>query len=115
MTDWAKFLADQLRGGCGIPALLPAPIYAAIQSPGPNSDYGFGWGIVQRKWAGGKALTHAGSNTMNMCVCWLALGKKFGVLVCTNQGGDKTFNACDDAASAMILRYQAKPKAQPQP
>lgn len=115
MTDWAKFLIDQIRGGSGMPALLPGPIYAAMQSPGLNSDFGFGWIVVQRDWAGGKALSHSGSNTMNYCVCWLAPGKKFGVLVCTNQGGDVTGKACDDAASALILRHLAQSKAQSQP
>jgi CubicO group peptidase (beta-lactamase class C family) len=112
MADWTKFLVDQMRGGNGMPALLPASIYTDIQSPGPNSKYGFGWMIVQRDWAGGKALCHTGSNTMNFCNCWLAPSKKFGVLVCINQGGGKTFNASDDAAEAMISRYTAKLKSQ---
>jgi CubicO group peptidase (beta-lactamase class C family) len=112
MTDWAKFLADQMRGGNGMPALLPPSIYADIQKPGPNSKYGFGWVIVQRDWAGGKALCHTGSNTMNFCNCWLAPAKNFGVLVCMNQGGGKTFNASDDAAEAMIALYTAKLKHQ---
>lgn len=109
MQDWAKFLIDQLRGGTGMRALLRSDIYEAMQQPAPGSDYGYGWIIVSRPWAGGKALTHAGSNTMNFCVAWLAPGKKFGVLVCCNQGGDTAFKACDDAASAMIQRYLAKP------
>jgi CubicO group peptidase (beta-lactamase class C family) len=106
MQDWAKFLIDQLRGSAGMKALLPNDIYTAMQTPAPNSDYGYGWLIVNRSWAGGKTLTHAGSNTMNFCVCWLAPGKKFGVLVCTNQGGDIAQKACDEAASAMIQRFQ---------
>ncbi len=115
MADWAKFLADQMRGGNGMPSLLPASIYKAIQSPGTNSKYGFGWVIVQREWAGGKALCHTGSNTMNFCNCWLAPAKNFGVLVCINQGGDKMFNASDDAATAMIGRYFAKSKSSKSP
>ena len=109
MTDWAKFLADQMRGGNGTPALLPAPLYADIQTPGPRSDYGFGWGIVQRKWAGGKMLTHDGSNTMNYAACWLGPHSGMGVLVCSNQGGN-LFAACNEAAEAMILLYMAKLK-----
>jgi CubicO group peptidase (beta-lactamase class C family) len=103
MADWAKFLADQLRGGAGMKALLPNEIYAAIQTDRGDS-YGYGWCVVDRPWAGGKALTHAGSNTMNYCVCWLAPAKKFGVLVCSNQGGAMLQKACDDAASALIKR-----------
>jgi D-alanyl-D-alanine carboxypeptidase len=111
MTDWAKFLADQLRGGNGQPALLPASIYAAIQTPGPNSDYGYGWGIVQRNWAGGKALTHTGSNTMNYACCWLGPAKGFGILVVSNQAGDKLNQAVDDAAGPMIEMHTAKEKS----
>jgi CubicO group peptidase (beta-lactamase class C family) len=104
MADWAKFLEDQLRGGEGMKALLPNEIYAAMQTS-YGDEYGYGWGVVDRPWAGGKALTHSGSNTMNFCVCWLAPNRNFGVLVVSNQGGAKMVKATDDAASALILRY----------
>ncbi len=110
MADWAKFLADQMRGGSGAPALLPSAIYTSIQTPAPKSDYGFGWMIVPRKWAGGKMLFHDGSNTMNFAACWLGPARGMGVVVCTNQGGDALFTACNEAAEAMILLYDAKPK-----
>jgi CubicO group peptidase (beta-lactamase class C family) len=106
MTDWAKFLIDQLRGGAGMKALLPGGIYQAMQTAGPNSAVGYGWGVTDEPWAGGHALTHAGSNGINFCVCWLAAKKGFGVLVCTNEGGDQ-LQACNEAASAMTNRYLA--------
>jgi len=115
LQDWAKFLIDQLRGGTEMKALLPNEIYEVMQTPASHSDYGYGWIIVDRSWAGGKALNHCGSNTMNFCNCWLAPGKKFGVLVCVNQGGDAIFKATDAAASAMIARFLANPQAPPQP
>jgi CubicO group peptidase (beta-lactamase class C family) len=108
MTDWAKFLEDQLRGGGGRKALLPPEIYASMQTlqgDDHGDGYGYGWGVTNRTWAGGKALNHAGSNRFNFCVCWLALNRNFGVLVVTNQGGPKMVQATDDAASALILRY----------
>jgi CubicO group peptidase (beta-lactamase class C family) len=110
MKDWTAFLIDELRGATRLKALLPAAIYRAMQTPGPRSKpdgYGYGWGTCDRSWAGGLALNHSGSNTMNFCVCWLAPGRKFGVAVCTNQGGDLAAKACDDAASALIKRYLA--------
>ena len=115
MTDWAKFLIDQLRGGAGMKALLPDAIYHAMQpnAPASGDGYGYGWGVCTRSWAGGKALNHNGSNGYNYCVAWLAPDRKFGVLVVCNQGGDNAAKACDDAASAMILRYLATLKAQP--
>jgi CubicO group peptidase (beta-lactamase class C family) len=116
MQDWAKFLIDQLRGGAGMKALLPTDIYTAMQTPVAPSKYGYGWIIVSRPWAGGEALTHSGSNTMNFCNCWLAPGKKFGVLVCTNQGvSDTTFKACDEASWAITQRYLAKVKTSEHP
>jgi len=113
MKDWAKFLIDQLRGGVEMKALLPISIYQAMQMPVHNLGYGYGWSVTGRPWAGGKALWHNGSNTLNYTVCWLAPAKKFGVLVCTNQGGSSAEKACSsDAADAMILRYLAKIKAE---
>jgi hypothetical protein len=49
-------------------------------------------------------LTHAGSNTMNYAVVWMAPKRDFAALVCTNQGGDAAAKACDEAAGALIKR-----------
>lgn len=107
LRGWSRFLVDQLKGASA-DALVPAAVYAEIQSPHPEgSDYGLGWIVTRRPWAGGKTITHAGSNTLNMSVCWLALPKKFGVIVCTNQAGNAASEACDEAASALI-QWRAK-------
>jgi CubicO group peptidase (beta-lactamase class C family) len=107
MADWGKFLADQMRGGSGKQALLPAAIYTAMQTPALNSDYGFGWMIVPRPWAGGKMLSHAGSNTMNFAACWLGPARGYGVLVCSNRGGDALGQATNEAQEAMLRWYAA--------
>jgi hypothetical protein len=49
-------------------------------------------------------LSHAGTNTMNYAACWLGPIRGIGVLVCSNEGGD-LFKACNEAAEAMISRY----------
>jgi hypothetical protein len=51
-------------------------------------------------------LNHAGSNTQNYAIVWMAPAKDFAVLVATNQGD--TFDACDAAASALISHYVKK-------
>ena len=109
LADWSKFLGDQLKGASGdSSSLLPPSIYEAIQSPHPaGTGYGFGWGIARRPWAGGKVLTHNGSNTMNLAVCWLAIPKKFGIIVTTNQAGPKAEQATDEAVAALVA-WQAK-------
>jgi CubicO group peptidase (beta-lactamase class C family) len=113
MADWGKFLADQMRGGSGKPSLLPAAIYTAMQTPASGSDYGFGWSIVPRPWAGGKMLSHAGSNTMNYAACWLGPARGYGVLVCSNQGGDAPGHATNEAAEAMLRLYSARAATAP--
>ena len=113
MSDWSKFLIDQLRGGLGMKALLPNRIYQAMQTAAPNSESGYGWGVTfDQPWAGGKVLEHEGSNGMNYCLCLLAPAKTFGILICINQGGGKMHQACNDAASAMISLYTAELKHQ---
>jgi CubicO group peptidase (beta-lactamase class C family) len=109
MADWAKFLTDQLRGAVGLSALLPTSIYQAMQTPQPNSIYGYGWGVVEANWADGKLITHDGSDGMNYAKCCLLPGKKFGVLVCTNQGDAAAAQACNESVNALILRYLNKP------
>jgi hypothetical protein len=112
LTDWAKFLTDQLRGGAGLPALLPTAIYQAMQTPKPGLPYAFGWGVADRSWAGGKMLEHEGSDRLNHCICALAPQKGFGVLVCTNQGGGHAVLACSDAVTMMVQRQLTSAAAQ---
>jgi CubicO group peptidase (beta-lactamase class C family) len=109
MADWGKFLADQLRGGRGQPALLPAAIYQAMQTPAPGENYAFGWSVVPRGWAKGNMLSHTGSNTMNFAACWIGPGCGYGVLVCSNQGGD-LFPAMNEAAEALLKMCAAQRK-----
>jgi CubicO group peptidase (beta-lactamase class C family) len=102
LSDWAKFISDQLRGGRGEKALLQPETYKKLHTPSFDGDYALGWGTAQRDWGGGTVLTHAGSNTMNFAVVWMAPLRDFAVLVVTNQGGDTAAKACDEAAAAMI-------------
>lgn len=102
LAGWAAFAADQIAGANGQGRLLKAEMYRHLHTPAFGGTYAGGWGVAEREWGGGAVLTHAGSNTMNKCVAWLAPRKNFGVLVVTNQGGDTTTKACDEAAAALI-------------
>ncbi len=102
LADWGKFAAAHLRGAAGKSGILPAEDFRRIQTPATGQTYAFGWGFADRPWGGGTVLTHAGSNTMNYAVIWLAPRRDFAVLVVTNQGGEEAEKACDEAASAMI-------------
>jgi CubicO group peptidase (beta-lactamase class C family) len=103
IQDWAKFVQDQLRGARGESGTLLKPeSYQKLQTPPFGGDYALGWTVVQRSWAGGKALNHGGDNTMNFANVWVAPNKDFAILVCVNQSGSIAFNATDEAVGAMI-------------
>jgi CubicO group peptidase (beta-lactamase class C family) len=102
LADWAKFIADVLRGARGEKALLDPALYEMLQAPAFDDNYAFGWIVADRDWGGGKVLTHSGSNTMNLAVAWVAPLRDIAVLIVTNQGPPASVKACDEAASALI-------------
>lgn len=104
--DWAKFIQAHLRGERGESGLLKPETFKHLHTS-PYGDYGFGWLLVQRPWADGLALNHAGSNTMNFAIVWMAPKKDFAVLVMTNQAdqGSETFTACDEVEAALIQEF----------
>lgn len=112
IQDWGKFVQDQLRGARGETALLKPESYQKLQTPPLGGDYALGWIVVQRSWAGGKALNHGGDNTMNFANVWIAPQQNFGILVCVNQSGDTAHKAADRAVGALIglLKKQDKSK-----
>lgn len=108
VVNWGKFVTAHLRGEQGEAGILKPETFKRLHSPRFGGDYGFGWLVTDRPWAGGRALTHAGSNTQNFAIVWMAPAKDFAVLVMTNQAGGETFNACDAAAAALILHFTQK-------
>jgi CubicO group peptidase (beta-lactamase class C family) len=101
IQDWAKFVADQLRGARGKTGLLSVEGYQKIQGTPFDDQYGLGWLVLQREWAGGKALNHCGCNTMFYANVWMAPQRDFAILVCANQGTD-AFDSTNDAVGRII-------------
>ncbi|MGD8451609.1 MAG: serine hydrolase domain-containing protein [Phycisphaerae bacterium] len=106
LGDWARFAALHLRGARGESGLLKAETITTLHRPPPGFDYALGWGVVERPWAGGTALTHAGSNTYWYAVAWLAPKRDFAVLVATNCGTPEAAKACDETAGKLIEYVQ---------
>lgn len=106
LQDWAKFVQLHLAGARGEktrPALRPET-FAELHRP-RGDGYALGWGVADRPWAGaGKALSHAGSNTMWFAVTWLAPAKDLAVLVTTNAATETATKAADEAAGLLIQR-----------
>jgi len=102
LQAWSAFIADQLRGARGKPALLQGETYRRLHRPFDGGDYALGWAVTTRDWGGGKVLNHAGCNTMHYAVAWVAPLRDVAVLVCCNQGDDTAAKAVDEAAGILI-------------
>lgn len=100
--DWARFVAANLPSA--ETRLVTPETLEKLHAPAPGEPkYAMGWIIADgQPWAGGRALTHGGSNTMWFAVAWLAPEKDFAVLVACNQAND---TASNDAAVALILHH----------
>jgi CubicO group peptidase (beta-lactamase class C family) len=105
IDDWAKFIALHLQGELNNSTLLQPATIQKLHTPPQGEDYALGWLVTERDWGGGQVLTHAGSNTQNYAVVWMAPQRDFAVLVMTNQGGDWVFPAIDEAAWALIQQF----------
>ncbi len=105
LPDWAKFVQDHVYGLRDEEAQLTAESYKYLHTPLFGGEYMGGWIATNRGWGGGRVFTHAGSNTQNFAVVWMAPLKGFAVLVATNQGGDSAAKACDKAAATMIQTF----------
>ncbi len=104
ILDFARYASFQL--GTADPSPLERKSLDFLHTPVPPAeDYGVGWNIFKRDWAGGTALTHNGTNTMNYAVMWLAPDKKFAAVAACNIGGDAAAKACDDAVAFLIGTY----------
>lgn len=102
LLKWCAFQADEGRNG----GLLTSQTFTELRKP--IGEYGGGLIQTDRSWAGGKALTHSGSNTMNFETFWIAPKKGFAVVVATNAMSEKAPEAVDKACALLIRRFCPK-------
>ncbi|MBM3846213.1 MAG: beta-lactamase family protein, partial [Verrucomicrobia bacterium] len=104
LPDLAYYVVFHLAGARETGEMLkPGSFKKLHESAGDG--YALGWVVLERKWAGGKALMHTGSNTMFYVVVWMAPRRNAAVIVATNVGSDPAFAGCDEAASRLIQRF----------
>ena len=120
LPDWAKFVTLHLRGDPVNPRheakLLSADAFAQLHRPRGDERYVGGWGAVQRPWAKGgrpgdtgRCLTHAGSNTLWLCVAWLAPEIDFAAVVaCNAVGNGAAAPTCDAVVGRLIRAFAPK-------
>jgi CubicO group peptidase (beta-lactamase class C family) len=102
MRDWARFASLHLRGSLEGVRLVKPETLKVLHTPGPGEEYVGGWLVVDRSWAGGRALTHSGSNNFWYCTIWVVPGRDFAVLVATNAAGKPAERACDQAINGLV-------------
>jgi CubicO group peptidase (beta-lactamase class C family) len=101
LQDYARFALLHMRKD----RLLHRESFAKLQSPPAGENYALGWIVVERGWAGGLALNHNGSNTINYFCAWLAPARGFGVIAATNLGGEGVGQQIDEVVSELVRRY----------
>ena len=106
LEDWSKFIRVFLSGPVILPGVTIARLEDALPAqPNGTAGYRDGWSIMRRKWAGGLALNHTGSNSLNFANVWIAPGKHFAVLVTANRGRDEAAEATNELVGIAIDMY----------
>jgi CubicO group peptidase (beta-lactamase class C family) len=84
ISDFARYAAWHAAEGKAKPQLLTPESFAKLHTALGSENYALGWRVLKRTWAGGRALTHAGSNTMWFAVMWIAPEKNLALVAATN-------------------------------
>ncbi len=104
LTDFARYAALHALGERMGTMFLRREGFVKLHTPPAGQEYAGGWIVAPRRWAGGNALTHAGSNTTFFAVIWIAPAKDAVFVAATNGAGEAAQKATDEAVSALIGR-----------
>jgi CubicO group peptidase (beta-lactamase class C family) len=104
LPDLARYVVFHLTGEEGASKLLKAEAFRKLHTSA-GADYALGWIVLEREWAGGRALMHNGSNTMFYAVVWMAPDRDCAVIVATNVGVNAAAAGCDEAAAKLIQKF----------
>jgi len=103
VKDFARYALLHL--GRSDKGILTKKSLATLHESIQGRDYGRGWVVTNRPWAKGRALTHAGSNTMFYAVIWIAPERDFAAVAMCNYGDKEGFAKCDEAIGYLIKRH----------
>lgn len=123
MPDWIKYLRFHLQlarrqrmqssdadTAVDPAATIPIPIsresIAYLHTPEAGQAYAGGWICSERSWAGGKIMTHNGSNTSWYCVVFLAPEQGRGIIAASNYGLAAA-QPCDEALQLVLRLHPA--------
>ena len=105
--DFARYAAWHADEARRDGKLIKAESFQKLHTAAEGQDYALGWNVTKRPWAGGRVLTHSGSNTMNLAVMWVAPERDFAVVAATNAAGPDAEKGCDEAVAILIRRWEA--------
>ncbi|MGY8639732.1 MAG: serine hydrolase domain-containing protein [Verrucomicrobiales bacterium] len=104
LKDTARYITMQATREVG-PVLKQKETYEFLHTAVPqNNNYARGWIVTSTAWAGGPALTHDGSNTMNHCSFWVAPETGNAVAAFTDCA-EKGRETCMAAVDAVVRKY----------
>ena len=105
IADYLKFADFHASGGRRPAGLLAPELVEKLRTPPPSATYAMGWGTGKRGWAKGTVMTHAGSNTMNYFIVWVAPKIEFSVAAAANAAGPAVSKDLDQVVGKLVQRY----------
>jgi len=107
MPDYLKFADFHASGGKRPAGLLAPELVEKLRTPPAGATYAMGWGTGKRGWAKGMVMTHAGSNTMNYFIVWVAPNIEFSVAAAANAAGPALNKDLDQVVGKLVQKYAA--------
>jgi CubicO group peptidase (beta-lactamase class C family) len=105
LADWAAFARAHLtRDRDLLSEESWLRLHRAVPT-GQDGGYAMGWGVVERPWAKGVALTHGGSNTHNFASIWIAPELGLAFLVVANAGDSRAAGLVDQTVGALVEKF----------
>lgn len=105
LADWGTFLNMHLAGARGTPTMLSQETMTRLHTPPVDGEYAAGWGVIDQPWAGGKVLSHDGSNTFWYATAWIAPQKNLVLAVVTNRADERATQGIGKAVTALTDAY----------
>jgi len=104
LTDLARYANWHANWDRAEPRLLTEETFNRLHKRAPGQEYGMGWLVQDRDWAGGDVFWHTGSNAMFYTVMWVAPEKDAVFVAATNAGHEEADDACNQAVVAAIRK-----------
>ncbi len=105
LLDLAQYAAFHVAGELGRGRLMSTATFRKLHADAAGQGYAMGWVVGTRPWAGGRTFSHTGSNTQWYANVWLAPDRDFAMVIVTNIGGDRAFQATDAVAGKLISLF----------